>query len=61
MYATYGHDVLCSMAQIDLTGLVPCSHDEADTRLFLHVADVVKKGTGNCWYVQLTLTSSWWQ
>ena len=44
MYATDGHDVLCSMAQIDLTGLVPCSHEEADIRLFLHVADAVKKG-----------------
>ena len=44
VYATDGHDVLCSMAQMDLTGLVPCSHEEADTRLFLHVADAVKKG-----------------
>ena len=44
MYATDGHDVLCSMAQIDLTGLVPCSHEEADIHLFLHVADAVKKG-----------------
>ena len=44
MYATDGHDVLCSVAQIDLTGLVPCSHEEPDTRLFLHVADAVKKG-----------------
>ena len=43
VYATDGHDVLCSMAQIDLTGLVPCSHEEADTRLFLHVADSIKK------------------
>ena len=32
------------MAQIDLTGLVPCSHEEADIRLFLHVSDAVKKG-----------------
>ena len=44
VYATDGHDVLCSMAQIDLTGLVPCSHEEADIRLFLHVADAVNKG-----------------
>ena len=44
MYATDDHGMLCSMAQIDLTGLVPCSHEEADTRLFLHVADAVKKG-----------------
>ena len=43
VYATDGHDMLCSMAQIDLTGLVPCSHEEADTRLLLHVADAVKK------------------
>ena len=42
--ATDGHDVIFPMAQIDLTGLVPCSHEEADTRLFLHVADAVKKG-----------------
>ena len=44
MYATDGHDVLCSMAQIDFTGLVPCSHEEADTRLFLRVADAVMNG-----------------
>ena len=44
VYATDGHDVLCFMAHIALTGLVPCSHEEADTRLFLHVADAVKTG-----------------
>ena len=44
MYATDGHDVLCSMAHVDLTGLAPSSHEEADTRLFLHVADADKKG-----------------
>ena len=46
VYATDDHDVLCSMAHIDLTGLVSCSHEDADTRLFLHVADAVKKGYG---------------
>ena len=44
VYATDGHHMLCSMTQIDLTGLVPCSHEEADTCLFLHVADAVKNG-----------------
>ena len=44
VYATDGHDVLCPMTQIDFTGLVPCSHEEADSRLFLHVADAVLKG-----------------
>ena len=46
VYATDGHDVLCSVAENDLTGLVPCSHEEADTRLFLHVADAVEKVYG---------------
>lgn len=27
-----------------MTSLVPCSHEEADTRLLLHVADAVQKG-----------------
>ncbi len=33
----------CSLAIPDLSNLVPCSHEEADTRLFLHVADAVQK------------------
>ena len=44
VYATDGYNVLCSLAPADLAGLVPCSQEEADTRLFLHVADAVKKG-----------------
>ena len=45
MYATCGTEVLCSPAESDLTSLAPCSHEEADTRMLLHVADVVQKGT----------------
>ena len=44
LYATHGSDVLCSPAELDLTNLAPCSHEEADTRLLLHVADAVLKG-----------------
>lgn len=37
---------LSSAVQLcDLSLLVPCNHEEADTRLFLHVADVANKGT----------------
>ncbi len=32
------------MVDADMTSLVPCSHEEADTRLLLHVADAVQKG-----------------
>ena len=44
IYATNGSNVLCSLADPDLSNLVPCSHEEADTHLFLHVADAVRKG-----------------
>ena len=44
LYATDGSGVLCSPAESHLAGLAPCSHEEADTRLLLHVADAVQKG-----------------
>ena len=44
IYATLEGNVLCSINNADLTNLVPCSHEEADTRLLLHVADSVKAG-----------------
>jgi len=45
IYATHGRVVLCSTGQSDLTNLAPCSHEEADTRLLLHVSDAVQKGS----------------
>ena len=36
--------VLSTIPDADLTNLAPCSHEEADTRLFLHVAHGVQKG-----------------
>ena len=44
VYATDGSNVLCSSADADLSNLVPCSHEEADTHLFLHAVDAVRKG-----------------
>ena len=35
IYATHGSDVLSSIVDADMTSLVPCSHEEADTRLLL--------------------------
>ena len=46
VYATDGHDVLCSMALIDLRGLVPSSHEDADTRMFQYAADEVQEIAG---------------
>lgn len=44
LYATDGTGVLCSPTELCLACLAPCSHEEADTRLLLHVADAVQKG-----------------
>ena len=45
LYATDGSGVLCLPADLCLTHLAPCSQEEADTRLFLHLADAVQKGS----------------
>ncbi|XP_061580540.1 uncharacterized protein LOC133446517 [Cololabis saira] len=44
VYTTHGKMVLCSPAHCDVTSLTPCTHEEADTRLLLHVTDAVQKG-----------------
>ncbi|CAB3998852.1 Hypothetical predicted protein [Paramuricea clavata] len=44
LYASDGSGVLCSPAESNLARLAPCSQEEADTRLLLHVADAVQKG-----------------
>lgn len=36
---TMGTNVLCSPLRDDRSALEPCSHEEADTRRFVHVAD----------------------
>jgi len=41
--ATYHKDVLCTQPR-DTTGLAPCTQEEADTRIFLHVSDAAKHG-----------------
>ena len=38
-YANDGGNVFCSMTDVDMSNLVPCSHEEADTHLLLHEAD----------------------
>ena len=44
IYSTIGIEVLCSLAAADVSSMAPCSHEEADTRLFVHLADAVRKG-----------------
>ena len=44
VYTTLESNVLSSVVDADLTNLVLCSLEEADTRLLLHVAEAVQKG-----------------
>ena len=44
IYGTDGSNVHTTMANVVLTNLSPCLHEEADTRLLLHAADTVMKG-----------------
>lgn len=41
--STHNEDVLCKLPR-DVTNLAPCSHEEADTRIMLHMFDTVKEG-----------------
>ena len=43
---TQGNGVLFSN-QEDVSTLVPCTHEEADTRIFLHLKDAVRHGYSN--------------
>ncbi|KAJ8394095.1 hypothetical protein AAFF_G00049000 [Aldrovandia affinis] len=40
---TNHQEVLCTQPR-DVVGLAPCSHEEADTRILLHVQDAVRQG-----------------
>ena len=41
--STKGRSVICSLSR-ELDNLQPCEHEEADTRIFLHVQDAAKEG-----------------
>ena len=41
--ATHHKDVVCTQPR-DTTGLAPCTQEEADTQIFLHVSDAVNHG-----------------
>ena len=41
--STHHAEVLCTQPR-DTSGLAPCTHEEADTRIMLHLGDAVKEG-----------------
>ena len=42
--SSHGQGVLSTLPLEDISRLAPCTQEEADTRMFLHVADPVKSG-----------------
>ncbi|KAE8751353.1 hypothetical protein FOCC_FOCC001924 [Frankliniella occidentalis] len=44
LYSTFGEAVLTNSERLDVSFISPCNHEEADTRVFLHVADAVRLG-----------------
>ena len=42
--STYGKQVLSTLPRDDTSSLAPCTHEEADTRMLLHVQDAVQQG-----------------
>ena len=48
LLTTYDEHVLCSKSltevNIDLSGLQPCNHEEADSRMALHAANAFRQG-----------------
>ena len=44
LFITFGDSVLSSASREDLSSISPCSHEEADTRLLLHVLDAARSG-----------------
>ena len=44
MICAYDDTYISSSNKLDLSNLTPCNHEEADTRVFLHVKDMTKQG-----------------
>lgn len=42
--STLGQQVLCNPPRDNTNSLAPCNHEEADTRMMVHVADAVQRG-----------------
>ena len=44
MICAYDDTCISNSSELDLSNLTPCSHEEADTRVFLHVKDMTQQG-----------------
>ena len=44
IYSTYGEGILSSTERTEMRLLLPCKHEEEDTRLMVHVLDAASSG-----------------
>ena len=44
MVSTVGEGVVFNLAEMEYHHLSPCTHEEADSRILLHVADMARTG-----------------
>ena len=44
IFSTHNKNVLCTNHQQDISSLSPCTHEEADTWIFLHLEDAIRQG-----------------
>uniref|UniRef100_UPI003590007E uncharacterized protein n=1 Tax=Myxine glutinosa TaxID=7769 RepID=UPI003590007E len=44
VYTTCGENVLCTRVNQNVSAMAPCSHEEADTRMFVHAMDAANRG-----------------
>ena len=41
---TFGNEAICKPCHLDISEIAPCSHEEADVRIFLHLGHAVSEG-----------------
>ena len=41
---TFGNEAICKPCHLDISEITPCSHEEADVRIFLHLGHAVSEG-----------------
>ena len=64
IYSTYGDGILSSVERTEMRLLVPCTHEEADTRLTVHVLDATYVWGQTSFYQPVLPSPSdrgWWQ
>ena len=47
LYCSHEDIIITNPDNLDVSAISPCTHEEADTRIFVHLKDAVRKGCSN--------------